>query len=62
MLAPALSYSCLAEAVILFPVSTLTLKKIYDGSKSNFGYLLVAFTFADAINRLTTFLINLYAA
>ncbi len=62
MLAPALSYSCLAEAVILFPVSTFTLKKIYDGSKSNFGYLLVAFTFADAINRLTTFLINLYAA
>jgi hypothetical protein len=60
MILPAVSYLCLAEALILFPVSTLTIKKIYNGSKSYFGYLLIAFTFADAINRVATFLINCF--
>ncbi len=56
MLYPVASFACLAEAVILFTVSTLTLKKLYQGSKSNFAYILIAFAFAAALNRLITFI------
>ncbi len=57
MLYPATSFANLTEAVILFTASTFTLKKLYQGSKSNFAYLLTVFTFADAFNRLATFII-----
>jgi hypothetical protein len=58
MLYPAISFACLAEAVILFPASSFTFKKLYEGSKSDFAYLLTAFTFADAFGRLATFIYN----
>ena len=58
MLFPVLSFADLAEAVILFTASTLTLKKLYQGSKSNFAYLLVAFTLANAICRFGIFMFN----
>ncbi len=58
MLYPALSWACIAEAVILFPASIVTFKKLYNGSKSNFAYVLTAFVFADAFCRLSVFIYN----
>jgi hypothetical protein len=60
MFQPTLALASLAEALILLPASTLTMWKIYKGSKSNFAYLLVAFTLADVICRLTTFIYSQY--
>ncbi len=58
MLSPAYSFACLAEAFILFLASSLTFIKLYQGSKSNFAYLLTAFVFANALSRLATFIYN----
>jgi hypothetical protein len=58
MLYPAYSFACLAEAVILFPASALILIKLYQGSKSKFAYLLMAFVFAYAFCRLVMFIYN----
>ncbi len=60
MILPAYSFVFLTEAVILFPASLFTLKKLYQGSKSKFAYLLTAFTFANALSRLATFIYNLF--
>jgi hypothetical protein len=60
MIEPAESFANLTEAVILIPASLFTLKKLYEGSKSYFAYLLTAFTFADALSRLATFIYNLF--
>ena len=58
MLYPVYSFACLAEAIILFPVSSVTFKKLYQGSKSKFAYLLMAFKFANAFCKLITFINN----
>jgi hypothetical protein len=58
MLYPALSFANLAEAVILFPASSLTFIKLYQGSKSKFAYLLMAFAIANAFCRLAAFICN----
>jgi hypothetical protein len=58
MLYPVISFACLAEAVILFPASALTFIKLYQGSKSNFAYLLMAFVIANAFCRLAAFIYN----
>ncbi len=58
MLYPAISFADLAEAVILFSASALTFIKLYQGSKSNFAYLLMAFAFANAFCRLAVFIYN----
>ncbi len=55
MLYPAVSCANLTEAVILIVASLFTFKKLYQGSKSKFAYLLTAFAFADAFNRLAIF-------
>ncbi len=54
---PAFSFTCLADSVILFLASAITFYKLYRGSKSNFAYLLIGFTFANALSRLTIFII-----
>ncbi len=54
------SFACLVEVVILLPVSALTIKKLYQGSKSNFAYILLAFTYADVINRLAYLIIYIF--
>ncbi len=46
---PAYSIACLTEAVILLIGSLFTFKKLYQGSKSKFAFLLTAFVFTDAI-------------
>ncbi len=58
MIYPAYSFACLAEAVVLFPASSFTFKKLYQSSKSNFAYLLTAFTFAVAFSKLAVFIYN----
>jgi hypothetical protein len=58
MLYPTLSLACLAEAVILFPASTLTFNKLCQGSKSHFAYFLIAFTLASGLSRLAIFFYN----
>ncbi len=60
MFASAIAFSDLAEAVILLPVAIFTLRKLYQSSKSNFAYLLVAFTFGYVLNMLAYFLTYLY--
>ncbi len=57
MLYPVTSFACLAQAFILFPASLFTFKKLYQGSKSNFAYLLTIFTFAVALSRLVKFIL-----
>lgn len=61
MLAAAYAYSCLAAFLILLPVSVATFKHLYEGSKSFFGYLLVTFTFVDALNRLGYFFVYCFS-
>jgi hypothetical protein len=56
----AYSFACLAEAVILFPASLFTFKKLYQGSKSDFAYLLTAFTIANAFCRLSVFIESIF--
>jgi hypothetical protein len=56
MLYIVVSFASLAEAVILFPASLFTFRNLYQGSKSTFAYILTAFTFADALSRLATFI------
>jgi hypothetical protein len=58
MIYPAYSFAFLAEAVILFPASSLTFIKLYQGSKSNFAYLLMAFAFANAFSSIAAFIYN----
>ncbi len=60
MLAPAFSFANLVEALILIPASTFTLNKLYQGSKSNFAYLIITFTLANGICRLAYFFLYLY--
>ncbi len=60
MFGPALSFACLAESVVLFPTTSLTLKKLYQGSKSLFAYLLIAFTLGYGFSKLVYFINNLF--
>ena len=60
MIYPAYSFASLAEAVILLSASIFTFNRLYQGSKSKFAYLLVAFTFAYVINKIAHFISNLY--
>ncbi len=60
MLNLAISYASLAEAAILFVASSFTLKKLYQGSKSNFAYLLTAFAFSYGICRLELFFVYIF--
>jgi hypothetical protein len=60
MLNPVYSFTCLAEAVILFSASLHTLKKLYQGSKSKFAYLLTAFAFAYAFCSLAEFIMYIF--
>ncbi len=51
------SFACLIEGAILFPATSLTLKRLYQGSKSNFAYLLTVIAFADAIGQFAAFIL-----
>ncbi len=60
MLYPAYSFFCLTEAIILFPASIFTFNKLCQGSKSHFAYLIIAFTLATGLCRLTYFIMYLF--
>jgi hypothetical protein len=60
MFFPGVSFSRLAESVILFTASSFTFKILYQGSKSNFAYLLISFTVLYAFNSLTFFIMYLF--
>ncbi len=60
MLFKAFSFANLAQAVILFPLSSFTLNKVCKGSKSDFAYLLMGFTIADAFCKLSAFIMYLF--
>jgi hypothetical protein len=56
MIKLAYSYACLGVAIIVFPAAIITLKKLYEGSKSHFAYILISFTFAYAVNKFAVFI------
>ena len=60
MIHPALAYSCLTAFAIMLPASIATYARMYQGSKSHFGYILMMFTFIDSLAYLSLFFINLY--
>ncbi len=60
MIFKAYSYACLLVFVFLLPSSIVTFAYNYQGSKSNFCYILMICTFADAIIHLGQFLTNLF--
>ncbi len=47
MLYPAMNYTFLASGVFMMSASVFVIYKIYKGSKSQFAYVLMAFTFLD---------------
>jgi hypothetical protein len=47
MLYPAMSYTLLASGVLMMSASAYVIYKVYKGSKSQFAYVLMAFTFLD---------------
>ncbi len=60
MLYPAMGYTWLASGMIMMSSSAFVIFKIYKGSKSQFALILMAFTFIDGVQNLTSFFIDLY--
>ncbi len=57
---PALNYTCLATGVFMMSASTYVIYKVYKGSKSQFAYVLMAFTFLDGAQNFATCFIYVY--
>jgi hypothetical protein len=57
MIDPGLSYTFLVVGVILLPVGSYCVYKIYQGSKSGFAYTLMAFTLLDGAQFVAKFFI-----
>lgn len=55
---PAYGLASLGCGSVMLFSSTSTYLAIYRGSRSNFAYTLVAFTFATAVQYICLFLIN----
>ena len=51
--------SVVLSCVIRLIVSTATLRRIYQNSKSTFAYILVAFTLADSISAAIFLIANI---
>ncbi len=60
MIHSALAYSCLTAFAFMLPASIATFARMYQGSKSHFGYVLMMFTFIDSLAYLGMFFINVY--
>jgi hypothetical protein len=50
------AYTALTAALTILPASLATFWKLLKGSKSLFGYIILSFTFAEALRFLTVFL------
>ncbi len=57
MIEPDLSYTYLVVGVVLLPASSYCIYKIYQGSKSGFAYILMAFTMLDGAQYVANFFI-----
>jgi hypothetical protein len=60
MFYPALSYTSLASGVFMMTASAYVIYKVYKGSKSQFAYVLMAFTFLDGAVNFVTFFVYVY--
>ncbi len=60
MLFPALSYTHLSCGVIMMSASISVIYRVYKNSKSQFAYVLMAFTFIDGAQNFASFLIHLF--
>ncbi len=60
MLFPVISYTYLASGVLMMSASAYVIYKVYKGSKSQFAYVLMAFTFVDGAQNFAKFLIYVY--
>ncbi len=60
MFSPAMNYTYLGSGVFVMSVSACVNYKVYKGSKSQFAYFLMAFTFLDGAQNFATFVISVY--
>jgi hypothetical protein len=60
MLYPVSNYTELASGVFMMSASAYVIFKVYRGSKSQFAYLLMAFTFLDGAQNFATFFISVF--
>jgi hypothetical protein len=58
MLYPAVNYTYLASGIFMISASAYVIYKVYKGSKSQFAYVLMAFTFLDGAQNFAQFLIS----
>ncbi len=55
-----MNYTELASGVLMMSASTYVIYKVYKGSKSQFAYVLMAFTFLDGAENFASFFISKY--
>ena len=60
MYLPALNYTFLASGVFMMSASAYVIYKVYKGSKSQFAYCLVAFTFLDGAQNFASLFIAVF--
>jgi hypothetical protein len=60
MFDPAMNYTCLASGVFMMSASAFVIYKVYKGSKSQFAYVLMAFTLLDGVQYFAIFFICFY--
>ncbi len=58
MFYPAIEYTSLASGVIMMSSSAYVSSKVYKGSKDQFAYILMAFTFLDGAQNFASFFIS----
>jgi hypothetical protein len=54
----ALNYTCLSSGVFMMSASAYVIYKVYNGSKSQFAYVIMAFTFLDGAQYFAYFFIS----
>ena len=60
MLYPALNYTNLATGVFMMSASAYVIYKVSKGSKSQFAYVLMAFTFLDGTQVFASFFVYVF--
>jgi hypothetical protein len=55
-----MNYTYLASGVFMMSVSAFVIYKVYKGSKSQFAYVLMAFTFLDGVQNFASFFLEVY--
>ncbi len=53
-----MNYTYLTSGVIMISVSPFVIYKVYRGSKSNFAYILMAFTLLSGAQNFSSFFIS----